>query len=59
MEYKKKYIKPNTQVIVTTPYSILASSDITTCKCDSYCKIWHICRDRESGKICKDYQSKF
>ena len=24
--------------------------------CDEYCKLWHICRDREKHKKCLDYK---
>lgn len=50
---KIKYINPNINIIAV-PCSMLASST-KNYPCNKYCKLWHICRDRELGKICEDY----
>ena len=51
---KIKYIKPNTEEIAVPCY-MLTSSRIERL-CNKYCRIWHICRDREQGKVCTDFQ---
>lgn len=48
----KKYIKPNIRSIGVGSYNILVSSNNKIC--NRYCKVWHICPDRNKGKMCKD-----
>lgn len=54
----KKYIKPNIRSIGVESCNILVSSNNKANICDEYCKLWHICRDRELGKLCKDFKMK-
>ena len=54
----KKYIKPNIRSIGVGSYNILVSSNNKANICDAYCKLWHICRDRELGKLCNDFKMK-
>ncbi len=54
---KNEYIKPNMS-ITAVPCSMLSSSIYKDHPCNNYCKFWHICRDREWGKICEDFRYK-
>ena len=49
----KKYISPNTEIVVCSHSTILTASIIA--RCNNWCKLWHICRDRENGKPCGDF----
>lgn len=51
---KKVYKKPQIKVVDIKPTKILTSSSQYAGCCDDCCKYWHICRDREKGKLCKD-----
>lgn len=55
----KKYIKPNIRSIGVESCNILVSSNKADI-CDEYCKLWHICRDRDKnkGKMCNDFKMK-
>ena len=54
---KVKYKSPDINII-EAPCYILVSSAEKDHPCSNYCKFWHICRDRELGKICADFQYK-
>lgn len=61
LNMNKKYFKPTTTVIYCNINSIMVGSYCNDDKddkkrCDSNCKIWHICQDREYGCYCKDYK---
>lgn len=52
---KKEYIKPSMGVYDMQPSNIIASSTNTGPRmCNEWCKLWHICRDREKYKECYD-----
>ena len=50
----KKYIKPCIAVIEIRDSRILCSSDSMDYVCSEFCKHWHSCQDRRSGKYCLD-----
>lgn len=54
------YIKPYITIVNINSISILSSSDYNTMEyvCSEQCKLWHICRDREIDKFCKDKKYK-
>ena len=57
---KKEYIKPSMGVYAMQPSNIIASSasitDTLPGICNEWCKLWHICRDRQKYKKCYDKQ---
>ena len=52
----KKYIKPCITTIFIDRADMLCSSESDTHKylCSTFCKFWHLCRDRAEGKYCSD-----
>ena len=52
--YRLEYIKPEISICNIQPTKIIASSDEYAGYCNDWCKLWHICRDRQLGKLCKD-----
>ena len=51
--YRLQYIKPEISICNIQPTQIIASSEYAG-YCDDWCKLWHICHDRQRGKMCKD-----
>lgn len=56
MKSIKKYMKPCITIISINSTDMLCSSYASTMRyvCSDFCKLWHICQDREKGKFCKD-----
>lgn len=53
-----KYITPSINIIeISIPQVIMGSNYEHICH--DYCEKWHICRDREYGKRCIDFKSKW
>ena len=50
----KKYIKPCITIVSINSTNILCSSGISKYICSSFCKFWHVCRDRAEGMYCSD-----
>lgn len=58
----KMYIKPQIEVIEISNCKMLCSSGYESresVRCDSRCKIYHICQDRRYGTTCYDKESKY
>lgn len=57
---KKKYIKPTMEVVEVTASNIIAGSVMLSHRytCDSDCKMWHTCRDRNKYSTCFDKETK-
>ena len=53
---KDKYVKPSMSAVSADLCSILSASGEQTNLCSSFCKLWHICRDREHGKVGGDFR---
>ena len=51
---RKIYIKPYITIIPIDRINILCSSGTSIYICSKYCKLWHICQDRDKGKYCSD-----
>lgn len=49
----KQYSKP---IIKTFQYDDSQPIMSSKYECDEYCKLWHICRDRQKLKKCFDYK---
>ena len=51
----KSYIKPCITIVSINSTNMLCSSDVGMRHiCSDFCKLWHICQDREEGKFCRD-----
>ena len=50
-----KYIIPKQEIIYLENNSVLCSSPGAEHMCSSWCKYWHICQDRLTGKMCEDF----
>ncbi len=52
----KTYLKPKNEVVNIQEKQVICSSYVVPNdrKCDLWCKYWHFCRDRETGKSCSD-----
>jgi len=52
----KKYITPTTTVVQCHTANIMVGSycEDERKRCNSNCKIWHVCQDRDSGTYCND-----
>lgn len=52
----KTYLKPKTKVVNIHEKQLVCASYVAPKdrRCDLFCKYWHICRDREIGKVCWD-----
>ena len=55
---KMKYIAPEATTFEMPEIHCLVSSGEDLVHCDSDCRIWHICHDRESNKLCPDKKIK-
>jgi hypothetical protein len=54
-EVMKQYSKPIIRIFrCVDSQPIMSSKKAYTC--NEYCKLWHICRDREKLKTCFDYK---
>ena len=52
---KNKYQTPKMIVVPIEDNDLICSSiDGARYECDNFCKLWHICRDRQQGKYCLD-----
>lgn len=51
-----KYTIPKMEMIECGRCTILSSSIIQ--HCSDWCKHWHSCRDRSTGKLCNDFVMK-
>ena len=54
---KNKYINPSISIIEVTNNSFICNSNNSNSddrRCDSFCRLWHTCRDRCAGTICID-----
>lgn len=57
MVQRKSYIEPYITIVSINRTNMLCSSntdDGIRYTCSEFCKLWHICQDREEGKFCKD-----
>jgi len=52
-----KYITPTIDIIKIINTHIIMGS-VNWGYCSRCCGMWHICRDRETGKRCEDYKYK-
>lgn len=57
----QEYIKPTTTVFRIEPEGVICGSDARPYICNDDCKIWHICRDRDTrrGDFCIDKEYKY
>lgn len=51
----KQYNKPIIKIFQCVGSQPIMSSN-KEYLCNEYCKLWHICRDREKLKRCSDYK---
>ena len=51
---KRDYATPTTTIMNYEPLNMIASSNKYEHICSDSCKFWHLCRDREIGKMCYD-----
>ena len=49
----KKYISPNIEIVACSYSTILTASVVA--RCNDWCKMWHMCRDRAHVKPCGDF----
>ena len=49
----KNYIVPTTDIVHLELLDMITSSTYKYI-CTNCCKFWHLCRDREGGKLCYD-----
>ena len=54
---KQYYNKPIIKIFQCVDSQPIMSSNKEKYTCNEYCKLWHICRDREKSKLCFDYKS--
>ena len=58
----KRYNKPKMRIIEATINVICGSKHVPRREyiphCDEYCRLWHMCKDRNRFKKCKDFQFK-
>lgn len=57
--YRLKYIKPEISICNIQTTQIIASSNEVGGFCDDWCKLWHICQDRQRDKKCKDKEYRY
>ena len=57
----QEYIKPTTAVLLIASEGVICGSDERAGICNSNCKFWHMCRDRDTrrGEFCIDKEYKY